>query len=55
MKSVTSSQDESDVKPAEQDTCLAGGNDGSESNKTALDFTQNSSLKKTCSEVPRVT
>jgi len=45
----------SDVEPEEQDICLAEGNEGTESDRTTLDFAQTSSLKETCAEVLRVT
>lgn len=44
-----------DVKPEEQDMCLAEGNEGTESDGATLDFTQTSSLKETFAEVLRVT
>lgn len=44
-----------DVKPEEQDMCLAEGNEGTESDGTTLGFMQTSSLKETCTEVLRVT
>lgn len=44
-----------DVKPEEQDTCLAAGKERAESDETTLDFTQTSYLKETCAEVLKVT
>ena len=43
-----------DVKPAKQDMCLPEGNEGTESDGTALDFTRTSSVKETHAEVLRV-